>query len=82
MNRVTFTQTAKSDLRKIEQKQALVILKALARLNRTGLGDVKKLEDDRLERYRLRVGDWRVFFRYLPGNDLVVVGVENRKDAY
>ncbi len=82
MNRVSFTQEAKADIRAIEQKQALVIQKAIARLSQTGAGDIKKLEDDRQSRYRLRVGDWRVFFRFETNKSIHVVGVENRKDAY
>jgi len=45
-------------------------------------GDVKKLTDDVHDRYRLRVGDYRVLFA-LEGRDILhVFSVENRKDAY
>ena len=82
MNRVTFTKEAKADIRGIEQRQALVILKAIDRLSKFGIGDIQKLEDDARARYRLRVGDWRVFFRFGDRSAVHVVGAENRKDAY
>jgi len=82
LKRFTFTDWAKADLRRIEKEEALVILKALARFGREGAGDVKKLVDDPQGRYRFRVGDWRVFFRFEVNNTIHVVGVENRKDAY
>ena len=82
MNRVSFSKEAKADIRAIEQRQAPTILKAIARLSKTGAGDIKKLEGDKEERYRLRVGDWRVFFRFGKDSSVFVAGVENRKDAY
>ena len=82
MKRFAFTDTAKADLRRIEKDEDLVILKALARFGREGAGDVKKLIDNPQGRYRFRVGDWRVFFRFELNNIIHVVGVENRKDAY
>ncbi len=55
---------------------------ALDRLQQSFAGDVKKLKgkgnDDR---YRLRVGDFRVMFK-LVKNDIQVYEIVNRKDAY
>jgi mRNA-degrading endonuclease RelE of RelBE toxin-antitoxin system len=43
-------------------------------------GDVAKLKDQG-NRYRLRVGSYRVLF-VLAGNRVQVYGVKNRKEAY
>jgi mRNA interferase RelE/StbE len=82
VKRFTFTAEARADLRRIERDQALLILKALTRFAAEGTGDIKKLVDDASERYRFRVGDWRVFFRFEENETLHVVHVENRRDAY
>ncbi len=71
MKRIAWEPAAQADVRRIEQKQAIELLHALADFVRTGHGDVRKLMDDRLGRYRLRLGDWRIPW-----------SVENRKDAY
>jgi len=74
--------SARTDLRRIEQPQALAILHALTRFARGGGGDVKKLTDDAEGRFRLRLGDWRVLFTLEAPNTLHIYSVENRKDAY
>jgi mRNA-degrading endonuclease RelE of RelBE toxin-antitoxin system len=74
--------SARADLRRIEQPQALMILHALTRFVRGQGGEVKKLTDDTGNRYRLRVGDYRVLFAFEDGDILHIFGVVNRKDAY
>jgi mRNA-degrading endonuclease RelE of RelBE toxin-antitoxin system len=82
VKRFVWEPSARADLRRIEQPQALIILQALNRFVRGQGGDVKKLTDDVHDRYRLRVGDYRVLFA-LEGRDILhVFSVENRKDAY
>jgi mRNA-degrading endonuclease RelE of RelBE toxin-antitoxin system len=44
-------------------------------------GDVKKLKPPRTE-FRLRCGDYRVFFVLRGENTIAVTGVENRGNAY
>ena len=73
---------ARADLRRIEQPQALVILQTLTRFARGQGGEVKKLTDDARNRYRLRVGDYRVLFSFEDRDTLHIFSVENRKDAY
>lgn len=61
----------------------MAILLALTKLARgEHSGDVKKLVDDPSERFRLRVGDWRVLFRYETNLTLRIYSVGNRKDIY
>ncbi len=56
---------------------------ALAHLAETGQGDVKQLKGIRPPQWRLRVGDWRVRFRYHPDTrTLEVLRVLPRGEAY
>lgn len=57
------------------------ILHCLARYLKTGVGDVKKLKPPRTE-FRLRCGDYRVFFVLSGENAITITGVENRGNAY
>lgn len=58
------------------------ILMALTRLAETGEGDVKQLQGSPAGVLRLRVGPWRVRYRYLETQHHLVLGVEKRGDAY
>ena len=44
-------------------------------------GDVKKLKPPRTG-FRLRCGDYRLFFQLKDENTIEITGVRNRKDAY
>jgi mRNA-degrading endonuclease RelE of RelBE toxin-antitoxin system len=80
--RFTWTEEAKADLRGIRKEEALLILKALTRFAVKGAGDIRKLTDDPQGRYRFRVGDYRVFFRFETDDVIHVLSVENRREAY
>jgi hypothetical protein len=56
VNRFRFTETARSDLRRIDREQAMKILLALTRYANTGEGDVKQLKGS--TDYRLRA--WEI----------------------
>lgn len=47
----------------------------------TGRGDFRKLEG-RGDRWRLRIGDWRVVFLFHPPGALTILTIANRRDAY
>jgi mRNA interferase RelE/StbE len=58
------------------------ILDALARLAETGQGDVTRLQGV-ADEWRLRVGDWRIRFRYEhPTQTLEVLHIRPRGQAY
>lgn len=58
------------------------IFEGLLHYARTGSGDVRPLQGDDLGgAFRLRVGDYRVFFT-LEGDCLRVAGVRHRSEAY
>jgi mRNA-degrading endonuclease RelE of RelBE toxin-antitoxin system len=61
-------------------RQATRIVLAVRELGRSGRGDMKKLADH-AGVWRLRAGDWRVFFRFV-GPAGHVTGIRDRQDAY
>ena len=79
--KIGWSDQAKADLRNIDQRTALCILHALARLVATGEGDVKRLQDLQPPEYRLRVGDYRVRFHDLV-EAILVIAVKHRREAY
>ena len=72
---------ARTSLRAIDRETALQILHCVDRylLNRTG--DVKRLKPP-FTGYRLRGGDYRIFFDLKDENKTAVTEVLNRRDAY
>ncbi len=81
--RTRFTERARSDLRAIELPVARRILAKLTELESdpSGFGTTALVDDPEVR--RLRVGDWRVFYR-LVNNELLVLVFRNRhrSDAY
>lgn len=45
-------------------------------------GDIRALENELSELYRLRVGSFRVVFRYEPDNRIVCIFIERRRSIY
>jgi mRNA interferase RelE/StbE len=79
---VVLTASAQRDLRRLDRPVAGRILDALARLANTGQGDVTRLQGISDE-WRLRVGDWRIRFRYdHPTRTLEVLRILPRGQAY
>lgn len=63
-------------------RQAERIIRGVEQYARSGAGDVKKLEA-RDNIWRLRIGDWRVFFTLdAAGREVAVTAVVLRRDAY
>ena len=80
MNRIRFTEAARSDLRRIDREQAMNILLALTRFCNTGEGDVKQLKGSK--DFRLRIGDYRVRMRQLEDGAIRIAQVKHRREAY
>jgi mRNA interferase RelE/StbE len=79
---VEWSKGAQKDLRRLDASVAQRVIQAVTRLAETGEGDVKKLKDMG-GLMRLRVGDWRVFFRFDTEQQLILaLEVVNRRDAY
>ena len=81
MKRIVWTGPAKADVRRIDRATALRLLAALDRFARTGEGDVKHLQDIEPPEFRLRVGDYRLFFVNIA-DALEVRRVLHRREAY
>ena len=78
---VIWSPEARADLRAIDGETAMQILNCLDRYLASRAGDVKKLKPPRTG-FRLRCGDYRVFFDQKDENTIGILGVRNRRDAY
>lgn len=71
---VEWSDAAERDLRRVDHQARERIRRAVARLGSSDQGDVKRLSG-REQEWRLRVGDWRVFFTLPDRPDGVVIFV-------
>jgi mRNA-degrading endonuclease RelE of RelBE toxin-antitoxin system len=78
---IVWSPDARSDLRAIDREIAIQILHCIDRYLANRTGDVKKLKAH-LAGFRLRCGDYRVFFDQKENNAIEISGVRNRRDAY
>lgn len=78
---VEWSPEARANLRAIDREIALQILYCVDRYLSSRSGEVKKLRPP-IAGFRLRCGDYRVFFN-LEGNDTIqITAVRHRKEAY
>jgi mRNA-degrading endonuclease RelE of RelBE toxin-antitoxin system len=78
---VLWSPEARADLRAIAREQAMQILYCLDRYLANRTGDVKRLKPP-LTGFRLRCGDYRLFFDLKGDNAVEVTAVRHRKEAY
>jgi mRNA-degrading endonuclease RelE of RelBE toxin-antitoxin system len=78
---VIWSPEARADLRAIDRESALQILYCVDRYSVSRSGDVKRLKPP-LTGFRLRCGDYRVFFDPHGDNAIHITGVRNRREAY
>ena len=78
---VTWSPEARADLRSIDRSTALEILHCLARYLATRTGDIKFLKPP-LAGFRLRCGDYRLFFEARDDTTIEINGVAHRREAY
>jgi mRNA-degrading endonuclease RelE of RelBE toxin-antitoxin system len=78
---VLWAPEARSDLRAIERQSAMQILRCVHRYLPTRNGDVKKLRPPRTG-FRLRCGDYRLFFDQKDKNTIEITAVRHRREAY
>ena len=76
-----WSQEARADLRAIDRETAMQILRCLDRYLASRTGDVKKLRPP-LTGFRLRCGDYRMFFDQKDETTINVTAVRNRREAY
>lgn len=78
---VIWSPDARTDLRAVDRETAMQILYCLDRYLASRSGDVKKLKPPRTE-FRLRCGDYRLFFEPKGDNAIEITGVRNRREAH
>ncbi len=78
---VVWSSEARSDLRAIDREAAMRILTCLDRYITSRTADVKKLKPP-LMGFRLRCGDYLVFFDQRDINSIEMLAVRHRKEAY
>jgi len=83
--KIRYSKDAIKFLKKLPQKSAAKIRQAVRKLTlKPPQGDIKPMQG-LADRHRLRVGGWRVIFRYTAENDveiLLVLEIGNRGDIY
>ncbi len=72
---------ARADLRAIDRESAMQVLYCLDRYLTERTGGVKKLKPP-FTGFRLRCGDYRVFFDSRGANAIEITGVRHRREAY
>ncbi|MFZ0957747.1 MAG: type II toxin-antitoxin system RelE/ParE family toxin [Candidatus Sulfotelmatobacter sp.] len=78
---VIWASEARSDLRAIDRETAIQILHCIDRYLASRAGEVKKLKAP-LIGFRLRCGDYRVFFDHKSESAINITAVRNRREAY
>jgi mRNA-degrading endonuclease RelE of RelBE toxin-antitoxin system len=78
---VLWSPEARVDLRAIDREPALQVLHCLDRYITNRLGEVKKLRPP-LTGFRLRCGDYRVFFDLKDSKTIEITAVRHRRKAY
>lgn len=78
---IIWSEEARADLRGIDRQMALDILHCTDRYLATRNGDVKKLKPPQTG-FRLRCGDYRLFFDLRNETTIQILGVRHRREAY
>ena len=78
---VVWSPEARADVRAIERETAMQILHGINRYPANRTGNVKKLKPPRTG-FRLRCGDYRVFFDLKGENTIEITGVKHSREAY
>ena len=76
-----WSDAARAQLRAIDRETALQILHCITRYLQHRTGDVKKLSPP-FSGFRLRCGDYRVFFDFFDGDTIEVTAIKHRREAY
>lgn len=78
---VRWSPEARNNLHAIDRELAIQILYCVDRYITSHAGDMKKLKPP-LTGFRLRCGDYRVFFDKESSNTIGITAVRHRKEAY
>ncbi len=78
---VIWSPEARADLRAIDRETAMQILYCIDRYLASRSGDLKKLKPPH-SGFRLRCGDYRIFFQLNNEDAIEITGVRHRREAY
>lgn len=81
MKTIRFEPEVPAQIRAVPRHVAMTILQAIHRYAETGAGGVKPLSGEFEGFLRLRVGDYRIFFKE-NADSITIHRVRGRKDAY
>lgn len=83
---IRYSKDAIKFLSRLDRKSVERIRAAINGLTQAPpVGDIKAMQGSQADRYRLRVGSWRVIFRYGTEDEisiLFVLDIGNRGDIY
>jgi mRNA interferase RelE/StbE len=83
---IQYEKAAVKYLKGLQKPQRDLILDAIEKLtHKPAEGDIKKMSGYKDGRYRLRVGKYRIIYKYLTNNEievLCIMDVESRWDIY
>lgn len=79
--KIDWTAEARADIRALDRPTAMRIFDGIYRYWSTAEGDVKALQGKHAGKFRLRLGDYRVFFKP-TGEILRILNVRHRSEAY
>jgi mRNA interferase RelE/StbE len=81
MYSIEFTTTAEKFLKKLEKKDAELILKKIYEIKENPFRFLKRLQGEKL--WRLRISDFRAILDVIvSGNKIVVIRIGHRKNIY
>lgn len=78
---IVWSEEARADLCRIDRQTAVDILHCTDRYLASRNGDVKKLKPPQTG-FRLRCGDYRLFFELRNETTIEILGVRHRREAY
>ena len=83
---IQYEKAAVKYLKGLQKPQRDLILDAIEKLtHKPAEGDIKKMSGYNVGRYRLRVGKYRIIYKYLTNNEievLCIMDVGSRGDIY
>ena len=78
---IRWSKRARKDLKRLPKQLANRIIEAVKNFYTSGRGDVRPLKGQHKGIYRLRVGEYRMLFRWID-DDIEVLKIRPRGDAY
>jgi len=79
---IRYTAKARRHLKRLPRSERRRVIGALVRLASAEAGDIRQVKGQRERFWRLRAGDWRIFFQYEADEGAIcVAGILHRSVA-